>query len=168
MTQKTIPAAPAQDTKLLIDHGVTFRMTGVANRLNRSASAYYRNGFGIGVQEWRIVLVLGKNPELTVGDAALAADLDTASASRALKSLKDRGCVTLEMTTSRGRATLARLTAEGRELHAKLMAAGAVRAAKITEGLSPEELTQLYALLGRIKKNADALILDQTQAGQKP
>lgn len=168
MTEKTIPAAQAQDISLLIDHGVTFRMTGVANRLNRSASAYYRNGFGIGVQEWRMVLVLGKNPELTVGDAAMAADLDTASASRALKSLKDRGCVTLEMTTSRGRATLARLTDEGRALHKQLVEAGAVRAAKITKGLAPEELTQLYALLGRIKQNADALIQEQTQAGQKP
>lgn len=167
MKEKTISTAQAQGISLLIDHGVTFRMTGVANRLNRSASAFYRSSFGIGVQEWRMVLVLGKNSELTVGDAAMAADLDTASASRALKSLKDSGFVTLEMTTSRGRATLARLTSEGRALHKKLAAAGAIRAAKITEGLAPEELTQLYALLGRIKKNADALIQDQTQAGQK-
>ncbi|MBU0643738.1 MAG: MarR family winged helix-turn-helix transcriptional regulator [Alphaproteobacteria bacterium] len=152
---------------LLIDQGVTFRMTGVANRLNRSASAFYRNGFGIGVQEWRLVLVLGKHPELTVGDAALAADLDTASASRALKALKDRDFVSLEMTTSRGRATIARLTDAGRTLHAALIKAGAVRAARIIEGLSDEELTQLFALLGRIKQNADGLIQDQAQAGQE-
>lgn len=166
MTDKT--TAQPIDFSLLIDHGVTFRMTGVANRLNRSASAYYRSSFGIGVQEWRMVLVLGKNEELTVGDAALAADLDTASASRALKSLKESGCVTLEMTTSRGRATLAKLTDEGRALHEKLAEAGAVRAAKITAGLTQDELTQLYSLLGRIKQNADALIQDQTKAGQKP
>ena len=166
MPEKTLTSA--QQINLLIDHGVTFRMTGVANRLNRSASAYYRNSFGIGVQEWRMVLVLGKHSELTVGDAAFSADLDTASASRALKSLKDRGYVTLEMTTSRGRATIARLSPEGHALHEKLLAAGAVRAAKITNGLSKDELDLLYGLLGRIKQNADALIQDQAHDGQKP
>ena len=52
---------------LLFDHGVTFRITGVANRLNRSAAVFYREIFGIGLPEWRMMLALGKTPELKVG-----------------------------------------------------------------------------------------------------
>nr|WP_272490758.1 MarR family winged helix-turn-helix transcriptional regulator [Mesobacterium pallidum] len=138
-------------------------MIGVANRLNRSASAFYRTRFGLGVQEWRMILALARNGDLTVGDAALSADLDTASASRALKLLKAEGYATLEVTTSRGRATIARLTEKGWAMHARLAEAGAMRAARITAGLSPKELVQLNAMLGRIRGNVDALIQDLTQ-----
>lgn len=145
---------------LLLDTGVTFRMTGVANRLNRSASAFYRSKFGVGVQDWRLLLVLGRSEGLTVGDAATAADIDTAAASRALKILKDRKLVTLEMTSSRGRATIARLTPAGREMCDKLGAAGADRAAQIISGISPDDVAKLHEILGKILANVEQMTAD--------
>ena len=153
------------DLPMLIDSGVTFRMTGVANRLNRSASAYYRSRFGVGVQEWRLILVLGRTKKLTVGDAAIAADIDTAAASRALKTLKDREFVTLEMTSSRGRATIARLTPKGHELYAQFRKAGAMRAAQIIDGLSAGDVDQLNAILGRILTNVERMNANLGEAG---
>ena len=149
---------------MLIDSAVTFRMTGVANRLNRSASAFYRNHFGIGVQEWRLLLVLDRAEKLTVGDAAIAADIDTAAASRALKTLKDRDYVTLEMTSSRGRATIARLTPEGQDLCGKLRDANAMRAAQIIAGLSPEDVKKLHDILGQILCNVEKMDKDNSEA----
>ncbi|MBR9764326.1 MAG: MarR family transcriptional regulator [Rhodobacteraceae bacterium] len=152
---------------LLFDHGVSFRITGVANRLNRSAAAFYRETFGIGLPEWRMMLALGKTPELKVGDAARSADLDAAQASRALKLLKERGLVSMEMTASRGRATIVRLTGAGRDFHDRLLAAGEQRAARILAGFSDEELATFFALLGRIGANAEALIEAQQETGQR-
>ncbi|PJE28667.1 DNA-binding transcriptional regulator, MarR family [Pseudooceanicola antarcticus] len=152
---------------LLFDHGVLFRITGVANRLNRSAAVFYRDMFGIGLPEWRMMLALGKTAELKVGDAARSADLDTAQASRALKLLKARDLVTMEMTASRGRATIVRLTDSGRAFHAQVLAAGERRAEHIRAGFTPEELEQLFALLGRVGENAEALIELQRQTGQE-
>lgn len=153
---------------LLFDHGVTFRITGVANRLNRSAAVFYREIFGIGLPEWRMMLALGKTPELKVGDAARSADLDAAQASRALKLLKARELVTMEMTASRGRATIVRLTEAGRAFHDRLLEAGDRRAERIRAGFTPEDLAQLFDLLGRIGANAEALIELQRETGQDP
>lgn len=152
---------------MLIDSGVTFRMTGVANRLNRSASAFYRSHFGVGVQEWRLLLALGRAEKLTVGDAAIAADIDTAAASRALKTLKDREFVTLEMTSSRGRATIARLTPKGHDLCGKLREAGAMRAARIIDGLSAEDVEKLNKILGRILRNVEQMSTEIDKDGSE-
>ena len=152
---------------MLIDSGVTFRMTGVANRLNRSASAFYRNHFGIGVQEWRLLLVLDRAEKLTVGDAAIAADIDTAAASRALKTLKDRDYVTLEMTSSRGRATIARLTPQGHDLCGKLREANATRAARIIAGLSPDDVEKLQTILGQILSNVEQMDAETDKDGSE-
>ncbi|MCT4368813.1 winged helix-turn-helix transcriptional regulator [Yangia mangrovi] len=153
---------------LLFDHGVSFRITGVANRLNRSASVFYREAFGLGLPEWRMMLALGKTPELKVGDAARSADLDAAQASRALKMLRARELVTMELTASRGRATIVRLTESGRSLHARLLQAGDRRAERIRAGFTAKELEQLFELLGRVGMNAEALIELQRETGQDP
>ncbi|WP_010138097.1 MarR family winged helix-turn-helix transcriptional regulator [Oceanicola sp. S124] len=152
---------------LLFDHGVSFRITGVANRLNRSAAAFYRETFGIGLPEWRMMLALGKTPELKVGDVARSADLDAAQASRALKLLKERDLVSMEMTASRGRATIVRLTEAGRAFHDRLLAAGELRAAQILAGFSEEELATFFSFLGRMGSNAEALIEAQRETGQR-
>lgn len=142
---------------MLMDSTLTFRLTGVANRLNRSASAFYSRRYGVGVQEWRLLLVLGRGGKMTVGDAANAADIDTAAASRALKTLNDRKLVSLEMTRSRGRATIARLTDTGQALFAQLREASAERASQISDGLNPEEIQQINAQLTRILTNIETM-----------
>jgi DNA-binding MarR family transcriptional regulator len=157
------PENQSEKLPLLIDSSVTFRLAGTANRLNRSASIFYRSNFGIGVQEWRLVLVLGRRSRMMVGDAAVAADIDTAAASRALKLLNGMGYVTLEMTSSRGRATMVSLTDEGLALYRELTEAGKKRAAAILDGLSRQEVDQLNDILGRVMLNALQLLDDVSQ-----
>ena len=157
------PENQSEKLPLLIDSSVTFRLAGTANRLNRSASIFYRSKFGIGVQEWRLILVLGRKSRMMVGDAAVAADIDTAAASRALKLLNGMGYVTLEMTSSRGRATMVSLTDEGLALYRELTEAGKKRAAAILDGLSRQEVDQLNDILGRVMLNALQLLDDVSQ-----
>lgn len=156
----------AEALPLLIDTGTTFRVAAVANRLNRSASSFYRNRFGLGLQEWRLILVLGRKDRLTVGDAAVAADIDTAAASRALRVLADRGYVTMEMTASRGRATVINLTDEGRLVFEGCARAGAIRSAMILEGFSADEVKTFNALLDKLLVNAMRMI--ETSADEIP
>lgn len=146
-----------ENARKLIDESVVFLLSGVANRLGRFASSFYRTHFGVGVQEWRLLLVLGDVKELTIGDAAIAADLDTGAASRALKALNENGLVTLRVTSSRGRATLAALTPEGFALHQELRAISAKRVSHITAGLSADDLAQLRGLLETILANTDQM-----------
>lgn len=83
--RKPAPAAGA----LAEDH-IAVLITGLANRLNRGASNYYRKHWDIGTAEWRIILCLAKWTDLSVGEIAEAADLDNAAASRSLKVLRHR------------------------------------------------------------------------------
>ena len=160
------PENQSEELPLLINSGLTFRLAGTANRLNRSASIFYRSRFGIGVQEWRLVLVLGRKDKMMVGDAAVAADVDAAAASRALKSLNNMGLVTLEMTSSRGRATMVSLTDHGLALYRQLTEAGKKRAEAILDGLTRQEVDQLNDLLGRVMVNAHRLLDDLAEGAE--
>lgn len=97
---------------------------------------------------------------MTVGDAAAAADVDTAAASRALKTLKDLDLVRPQTTNSRGRATIVFLTPAGEALRTELEAINDDRAAKILAGFSPDEVEMFNEMLGRILDNVERLPTD--------
>lgn len=122
----------------------------LAYRLNRGAANYYKNHWGLGVAEWRVILSLGKKSNLIVREVAEVADLDNAAASRSLGLLKKRGLVEIMPTTSRGNAALAKLTPEGQALHKRLKAAARRRQKKLIATLEAAEVAQLSKLLRRL------------------
>lgn len=135
---------------VLAEEFMSVLIIGLANRLSRGASAYYRKTWNIGMPEWRVILVLRKTGGLNVGEVAEAADLDTAAASRSLKLLQRQGMVTIEQTRTRGRAALARLTRRGALLATRLNRAGHERQARLVAALAADDRKRLVELLTKL------------------
>jgi DNA-binding MarR family transcriptional regulator len=125
-------------------------VTSLAARLNRGATAYYQKNFGIGMAEFRIVLALGRNQTLNIGEVAMAAEVDKAMASRSLRTLELRGLVQLQQTSTRGRAAIAQLTPQGQQLEQAIRQAAQRREQKLIATLTASEIEAANALLYKL------------------
>ena len=160
MTDLASPITPlARDSLALL-------VTSLAARLNRGATAYYPQHFGIGMAEFRIVLALGQENGLNIGALATVAEVDKAAASRGLRTLEQRGLVELLQTSSRGRAAIAQLTIQGRSFEFDIRKSAQRRENKLTAVFSATELEFandfLYKLTGQVA------IMNKTIAGEHP
>jgi DNA-binding MarR family transcriptional regulator len=144
-------AAPAHAVGgVLAAEFISVLIIGLANRLSRGASAYYRKTWNIGMPDWRVLAVLRRTRRLNVGEIAEATDLDTAAASRSLKLLERRGLVAIEQTRTRGRAAFASLTRKGRLLSNRLHRVGHERQARLLAALEGDDQERLIALLTKL------------------
>jgi DNA-binding MarR family transcriptional regulator len=138
-------------------HGsVAILVTSLATRLNRGATSHYGRHFAIGMAEFRVVMALGLTKGLNIGELALSAEVDKAAASRALRTLQQRGLVDLEKTATRGRAAIVHLTPDGRVFAHAIRKSAAEREKSLTSVLSAKELeltvTALHKLMGGVQE----------------
>jgi DNA-binding MarR family transcriptional regulator len=129
---------------------ISVLIIGLANRLSRGASAYYRKTWNIGMPEWRVIVALRKTGNLNVGEVAEATDLDTAAVSRSLRLLESQKLVAIEQTRTRGRAAFARLTRKGKLLSARLEQVGHDRQDRLLAALEGDDQERLVELLTKL------------------
>src|SRR4051794_26616000 len=126
----------------------------IANALSSSASQVYLREFGIGVNDWRVVSHLGMEPGCTAQTISNVLQVDKSVVSRSVKTLVDRGLVTVESTPGFRRLYLTRA---GAALHKEIVPVALQREHLLTAGLEPGEVDQLLALLRRLHANLPAL-----------
>ena len=128
----------------------------LSNKLSRGASAIYRERFGVGIIEWRILAQLGSTSGSTAGDICDRTAMDKAAVSRSFVVLAQRGLIKFPKETGR-RNQVATLTPAGRRLHDKIMQIALERERRLLDVLTVAERTTLVQLLNRISSRVDAL-----------
>jgi DNA-binding MarR family transcriptional regulator len=128
----------------------------LSNKLSRGASALYRERFGIGIIEWRILSQLAIAPGSSARSICEITGLDKAAVSRSFEVLRMRRLVTFPRTTGR-REQFARLSHSGRRLHDQIIEIALERERRLLAPLSLAERQTLIALLGRIHAGVDAV-----------
>jgi DNA-binding MarR family transcriptional regulator len=121
------------------------------NKLTNTASAVYRRHFGIGATEMRIVVQLGQRARMSGSQIGQAAALDKAAVSRALKSLRSLGLITV--TAASGRTKAISLTRSGEALYEKGVTISRLREQYLLAGLSAAERELAVRLLTRMLDN---------------
>jgi len=128
----------------------------LSNKLSRGASAIYRDRYGIGIIEWRILAQLGSSPGSTARTICDRTALDKGAVSRSFVVLQKRGFIEFDNgTTSRNR--IAMLTETGRTLHDGIMQIALERERRFLAPLSESERFALIRLLNRLYEHVDAL-----------
>lgn len=131
-------------------------ITHLSNKLSRGASALYRERYGIGIIEWRIIAQLGSAPGSTARAICDRTALDKSAVSRSFVVLQERGLVAFAQGASR-REQRANLTAAGRKMHERIAKLALSREERFLAPLSADERAQLVALLSRLYDNVDAV-----------
>jgi DNA-binding MarR family transcriptional regulator len=158
-TDNVSPGQPAGG--LLAQQHITILLVGIGLRCTRSASAYYRATFDLGMAEWRLLMVLRSTEALNVGELSAAADLDKAAVSRSLVLLAERKLVSVTQTRTRGRAAIAELTPEGKKLSARLMQVSLQRQDRLFKNFTKADKERLHVLLAQLSQELTGVDWDQ-------
>lgn len=141
-----------------LDRYIPFLVSAIGNKWSRSSSKIYREAFGVGVTEWRVMAMLAIEPGITAYRICQVIGLDKAAASRALQTLEKLGYVEISQENSALRRKLVSLTASGLEMHARIISMAHVREAALVADLSPEEIDLLAGLLRRLLRNVPNIL----------
>src|SRR5712671_7089817 len=111
-------AAPANGAKtgqtLDLERYVPAFVTFIANKLSRSATAFYQRRFGVNVTEWRMMSLLAIEPGITASRICYVIGFDKGPVSRTLALMQKRGLIAIRTDPRDGRSHSISLTQIGR------------------------------------------------------
>jgi DNA-binding MarR family transcriptional regulator len=110
-----------------------------ANRFTRLAARQNQEEFGIGAMEWRMLVMLTREPGSSVSHAARTIGIDKAAVSRALQRMEKAGLAAATCPGGDDRRKDWTLTEKGAALHARMLPQALERQRQALEGFSESE-----------------------------
>ncbi|MDK3017366.1 MarR family winged helix-turn-helix transcriptional regulator [Pseudodonghicola flavimaris] len=138
----------------------TVLLTFASNRFTRAAARDYQDRFGLGAMDWRMLVMLTREPGSTVSHAARTIGIDKAAVSRSLHRLQQRQLATATAEGRDSRRKSWQLTDSGRALHDRILAHALERQKRLLSGFSETELRALTGYLARLLENIDGAFDD--------
>lgn len=151
------PAAAAAHPVVDLEHYVPAYMAWIATKLSGGASQSYLSVFGVGIETWRLLVLLAIESKLSAQRISQVIGMDKASVSRVFKSMQARGLITMGLDARDGRLRLATITAKGRTLHEQMLGIALERERVFLSVLAPAERDTLNDLLHRLHNNLPAV-----------
>ncbi len=156
-TRKSSAARRPGDAVVDLERYVPAYLTWIANKLSGGASSAYLRAFDVGIETWRLLVLLAIEPELTAQSISRTIGMDKASVSRAFKSMQTRGLITIGLDDNDGRLRVARITPKGRALHDQILQLALERERAFLSVLDAREREVLIDLLHRLHDNLTAV-----------
>jgi DNA-binding MarR family transcriptional regulator len=122
----------------------------LSSRLVSTATATYGE-LGLGFLNARIILALGRRPQITAARLAEVIGVDPAAVSRALRELRSRKLV----EEAKGAVRSLSLTPAGAILRAQVETISAEREARMLRGFSETEADEMFQFLERMLAHMD-------------
>lgn len=138
---------------LSFSRSTTVLLTFAANRFTRNAARRYQDEFGIGAMDWRMLVMLTREPESSVSRASRTIGIDKAAVSRSLARLQKKGLVQASSTQSDERRKSWSLTAAGIDLHDRILAVALEWQKKLLQGFTVSEVEEFNGFLKRFLEN---------------
>ena len=128
-------------------------LTWIANKLSGGASSAYLRAFEVGIETWRILVLLAIEDQLTAQSISKTIGMDKASVSRVFKSMQADDLITFSLDAHDGRLRLATITDKGRALHNQILELAQERERVLLSVLTQAERETLLDLLRRLHDN---------------
>jgi DNA-binding MarR family transcriptional regulator len=129
---------------------ISYLIGAISNLLSISGSRFYRQQFGIGLSQWRLMWVLGIEPIMTARRASQIMGLDKAAVSRAVAGLERRGLLQITLDPTDNRQRLMTLSPAGRALYRRIIVVSRERQQRLLAPFSTKDRRQLATLLRRL------------------
>lgn len=138
---------------LSFERSPTVLLTFAANRFTRAAARLYQERFGIGAMDWRMLVMLTREPGSSVSHAGRTIGIDKGAVSRSLRRLEDKG---LAEPVGGNRSDWV-LTPAGRALHDEILTVALARQKRLLAGMSSADVETLTRCLGQFLTNLELL-----------
>ncbi|MBZ5701880.1 MAG: MarR family winged helix-turn-helix transcriptional regulator [Acidobacteriia bacterium] len=135
---------------------VPAHVTYLANKISSGATAIYLPRFGVGITEWRIMALLGREAWVTPKRVSDATGLDKGAVSRSIHSMRAAGIVEVRPDQYDRRSQILALTAKGLRLHDRMVKLAHKREQILLGGFSKKERSLLVQFLARIESQVPA------------
>lgn len=133
------------------------QLTFLSNRLTATGSATYRNRFGLGILDARLLIMLGAEPDISPARICEVTGLDGGAVSRALRGLAARGLVASRPDPRNPNYKYWSLTGDGARLHGEIVLVSMARDTILLEDFSTEERALLIAMVRRMLAKVEDL-----------
>jgi len=130
----------------------------IDNKLSAATSALYRERFGIGITERRVLLELTRNNDLGITRLCEIIGADKSSISRAVNQLEKLGLVETQISQRDKRNKIVGATAQGMRLTRRINQVSDLRDAFLNDFFTKDEAITLRALLVRLHENVPAIV----------
>ena len=147
---ETVSTAADPDAFDEFGQSVSYLIGAISNILSIRGSRFYRENFGIGLSEWRLMWVLGIEPAMTARRASQIMGLDKAAVSRAIAGLERRGLLQAAPDPADNRQRLIGLSPAGANLYRKMIVVSRERQHRLLAPLTIEDQRILTSLLRRL------------------
>lgn len=128
-------------------------LTWIANKLSRGASQHYLRVHGIGIETWRLLVLLAVEGSLSAQHASKVIGMDKASVSRCFKSMHADGLIVMSLDDGDGRLRIATLTSKGQAIHDDILGIALERERALLTVLKPCEHEALIRILTKLHEN---------------
>lgn len=135
----------------------TVLLTFAANGFTRDAAKIYKELYGIGAMDWRMLVMLTRQPGVTVTQSANTIGIDKGAVSRSVARLEKKELAVRGELHSNGRSRGWWLTDSGRHLHSRVLDEALARQRVLLKGYSKDEIVQFCDLLSRFIQNLNTL-----------
>ena len=158
MSERSSMKAPqaGEGATLELDTFLPYRAARLATALSRALAAQYEERYDISVAEWRVLVHLTQQTEISVRDIFTRVDMDRARVTRAVQRLAARGHVSKLVNPEDRRLVKLALTQSGATLASDLSALAVGFEAQIMAGLPAGARNDLLAQFGLIEAAIDA------------
>jgi len=139
------------DNTLFLGDFLPYRLAVLSNKISRSIADEYEEQFQLSVSEWRVMAVLGGEPDLSAGQVADRTAMDKVAVSRAVNRLIDAGRLTRSFSPEDRRRSVLRLSDSGEKIYAQIVPIALSYERKILDQLSESEQAQLDTVLKKME-----------------
>ncbi|RZK76510.1 MAG: MarR family transcriptional regulator [Methylobacterium sp.] len=150
--------AVSRDEPAIVDPDVYVPalLTHLSNTLTNNASIFYRQHFGVGLTDWRIMYRLASEPWITAHRICELSALDKAVVSRSIAWMESRGLVLIQGDAKDARRRLLALSPAGLDLHNRITVVALERERNFLAALSADEVAETIRLLTKLVDNLGA------------
>lgn len=129
-----------------------YQLSVLSLKISKGIAEHYQDQFGINISEWRVLVILYKNPDVTAKKIAQLSEMDKVRISRTLKTLVEKDYLTQKPHPLDARAKNYQLNKRGKYLM-RAVIPDALRYEKdLMSQLSQQEREQLQHLIGKFNR----------------
>lgn len=141
------------DAVIQLDAFLPYRATRLAALLSKGLAADYQQHFDITVAEWRVLVHLTQQSEISVRDMFDRVDMDRARVTRTVQRLQARGLVDKRRHPDDRRLLQLALTRKGSDLASELSVVAERFAHRAVRGIDAEAQQTLLRLIDMVEAN---------------
>lgn len=142
--------AKADADAFRLEDFLPYQLAVLAELTSAGFARVYAERFGLSIPEWRVLATVAAVPRVRAKDVVAARHLPKTAVSRAVASLRRRGCLKVDVNRADKRESFLSLTPKGRALHAQLVPLARSYAENLLGRLDPAERRALESALRKL------------------